>query len=530
MIMPEAKKHIETFRLAFLLMALAETLSFFAFLYPAFSSAAFVIIMLLTAVLAWVRFDLAFMVLLAELFLGSQGGYLFSFAGGSGGLDLSLRMGLFLVLVGAWSARQILAGLTGKKRAEVFEWARQLKKNGLWRPLVALAAVFAFGLIRGLALGNETSNVFFDANGYAYFGLFPVCIAALASATTRERAAAVFSAAVAVSVAKALFVLYVFSHRMFSVAPIVYVWIRDTRVGEITRMVGDFYRVFFQSHVFAMVLFFAAFLALVYARPRSSWRPDRLSLLFFVSLTGLLMGFSRSYWFGAGVASLALAAVWLRYKASFALWKRAITLGLSGVFLSIAAMAFVYSLPFPQKGAEISFASIFGERAFSLSGEAAANSRWALLPKLNEAIAKRPLFGNGLGTTVTYTTSDPRLLADNPGGAYTTYAFEWGYHDLVVKFGLVGLGVYLWLLAAVIRPLWRFLRANARLLRNAPAEIPDAKKAVASLGLLAAFLAFLATNVFSPYLNHPLGIGIIMLTAAIGIYDFEASTEPTKSR
>ena len=50
--------------------------------------------------------------------------------------------------------------------------------------------------------------------------------------------------------------------------------------------------------------------------------------------------------------------------------------------------------------------------------------------------------GRGFGATVTYQTRDPRILADNGSGEYTTYAFEWGWLDIWLKLGIFGLAAY----------------------------------------------------------------------------------------
>jgi hypothetical protein len=111
---------------------------------------------------------------------------------------------------------------------------------------------------------------------------------------------------------------------------------------------------------------------------------------------------------------------------------------------------------------------------------------------------------------VTYRTEDPRLLAEDPSGEYTTFAFEWGYHDLWVKFGVLGLLVYAWLIAVILTPyfvslkMWKGMGGANR------------ADALVLIGVICGMVAMLATNVFSPYLNHPLGIGLLMTVAAIG--------------
>lgn len=512
------------FRAAFPLIVLFEILSYLGLIYPQFSAAAFVIIVGTTLVLSLIRFDLAALVLLAELFIGSQGGYLVSI-GAASGIDVSLRLGLFLAVFGVWAARTTAALLTAamrRRRPEGLEWLAAMRRGGLFWPYLALLAVLAFAVVRGVLAGNGFSNVFFDANGYAFFALFPVFVAALEKRETVLRAAGVLLAAVTDSVIKALFVLYVFSHRMFYAAPSIYVWVRDTRVGEITRMVGDFYRIFFQSHLFALVGIFTFLLFAAFAAWKG--RAYRWGLFFAVVMTtGVLMGFSRSFWFGGFGGALVVAALLVWGRAGVMVWKR--LAGAVAVCAACAALLIVlsYSLPFPRKGASVSFASLLGERAFSLSGEAAANSRWALLPVLWQAGLRHPLIGSGLGTTVTYTTSDPRLLADLPTGEYVTFAFEWGYHDMWVKFGLLGLAVYGWLLWAIAAPFWLLIRRSRRSLSGSGEVRPGV---LLSVGAVAALTALLFTNIFSPYLNHPLGIGLLMGLGAIGAWKLPETDRP----
>ncbi len=507
------------FRYSLLFILLFETLSFLGQIYPTFSSGAFLILVALAVVLAFVRFDLAFLMLLAELFIGSQGGYLVAY-GTDIGIDVSLRLGLFLAVFTVWLAKTAAGLLHGAIRHDLREpeWLASMRRARLFWPFAALLAVFAWGVVRGVMTGNNFGNVFFDANGYAFFALYPVFIVALAERRTVLRGLGLLGAAVVLSVLKALFVLYIFSHRMLTVAPSIYVWVRDTRVGEITRMTGDFYRVFFQSHLYALLGLFAAAAFLLYAR---SWkdRPARwLPPLIGWSASAMFLSLSRSFWFGAFFGALALVAAMVWGHASARVWKRLVAVAGVAVVAGVLIIAVIYAIPFPRKGAAVSFSSLFGERAMSLS-DAAANSRWALLPELTEAAMKHPLLGSGLGTTVTYTTSDPRLLSTNPTGEYTTFAFEWGYHDLWLKFGLIGLAIYLWFLWSIAAPLLAAVRGCRKCFRGPSADAampPEQSNSVLALGLLAGLIALLATNVFSPYLNHPLGIGLFMILGAIG--------------
>jgi hypothetical protein len=94
---------------------------------------------------------------------------------------------------------------------------------------------------------------------------------------------------------------------------------------------------------------------------------------------------------------------------------------------------------------------------------------------------------------VTYKTSDPRILSTNPDGMYTTYAFEWGWLEHWVKFGVFG-----FLLMTVI-----IYRIGRRILES---SIPDWIR----YGMFASLLGLAAVHVFSPFLNHPLGFGFLL--------------------
>jgi O-antigen ligase len=140
------------------------------------------------------------------------------------------------------------------------------------------------------------------------------------------------------------------------------------------------------------------------------------------------------------------------------------------------------------------------ERVSGGSEEAALASRWSLLPELWSEIKKYPFSGQGFGTSVTYISSDPRVLQNNPSGEYTTSAFEWGYLDIWLKIGFGGLLTYLFLLIKVIFDAFKkgFLKRQGLY-----------------FGLSIAILFLVITNAFTPYLNHPLGIGLFLFASCL---------------
>jgi hypothetical protein len=162
----------------------------------------------------------------------------------------------------------------------------------------------------------------------------------------------------------------------------------------------------------------------------------------------------------------------------------------SAVALGFALIFAVVAFPAPHVDMG-SLATLFGSRG-SVT-DVAAESRWNLLPVLWDKIKQAPILGSGFGATVMYQTKDPRILAQNPDGWYTTHAFEWGWLEHWIKFGLLGIPIILWLLVSLIRRLWIL-----------PADLWIRAGFISSLAALATL------HIFTPYLNHPLGFGFLL--------------------
>ena len=114
---------------------------------------------------------------------------------------------------------------------------------------------------------------------------------------------------------------------------------------------------------------------------------------------------------------------------------------------------------------------------------------------------------SGFGAEVTYRTSDPRILQSSPEGFYTTYAFEWGWLDIWLKIGLIGVLIYLVLLGQMT---WLAFKNSLK-----PWQGAFRQKGILSAGLAVAIVVLVVTNAFTPYLNHPLGISFVIFSGAI---------------
>ena len=313
-----------------------------------------------------------------------------------------------------------------------------------------------------------------------------------------------------------MLLLYIFSHNLPGLVEQVYRWTRLTGVGEITAVEGGFYRVFFQSHIFVLVGFFVFFYIFIYRAAASrAVNTDTGFLKSFLgsksAVSGLavcilfaavnVLNFSRSNWIGlAGGAGLMFFYIWRRFRL-----KNALAAGFwfaSSFLLGFILIILVVKFPIPNPLGGFSASGLLSQRATNFTGEAALTSRWELFPPLFKEIKKAPILGAGFGATVTYNTSDPRALAGSVTGKYTTYAFEWGWFDIWLKLGLFGLVAYIaLLLKLVITGLAVWPRSG-----DAPAVYIPA--------LAISLAAVSAVSFFSPYLNHPLGIGYLLIAAA----------------
>lgn len=454
-----------------------EIISFAAFQYQSLQVAAWVIIVLLVGVLSLYKLEYGIYAVLAELVVGSKG-YLFFITLGS--FPISIRLALFITVFAAsiiWIIRE--------RRVRFFEYP-------LWKWTVALVAMVLLGVVTALVHGNSLQNIFLDANGYLFLGLVIPITQAMWSKEHGNRLLAIVLAASIATALKTIVLLILFSQTLAfdPTLAAVYKWVRDTGVGEITASVEGFPRIFFQSHLYMMILFFIAGIHLFFQK--RSWP----AIVFTgVALLIVFLGGSRSMWV-AMAATILLLVLYLLVTKRVTIQK---TLAVAGVVAVIAVADFFIAyglINIPLGGGQVAGSAILTQRTSDDNASAAVASRRLLLPALVEKSADHPVLGSGLGTTVTYHSEDPRAKAAYPNG-YTTYAFEWGYVDILVKFGLIGLIITIGYYIAAF--------AGWRLTTQTPEQI----------GLFASISAIFATHFFTPYINHPLGIGWILLATTI---------------
>ncbi len=477
-----------------------ELLSFASWVYPSLGNVSFFLILIGVVVIGLKDLRIGVGIALVDLLISSHG-YLFSFQYDGG--SISLRIGLFLCLF-------ILGILDAVKKREL----RIYSSSYFW-PLV----LFALSLVLAFLLGvvkNGFGQAFLDGNGYLFFLLIIPVWQAFKERNDLTVLLQMGVAGLLASIGKVLFILYTFSHKFWWMMPETYKWIRDTRVGEVTEILGSFWRIFFASQIYAAIAFVIIFVFLLFfikgkrlvemIKEKTFWGLFLLTSLLF---TSTLISLSRSNWVGLICSAIVLLlSFFLLFKNPFKKIFTSIALTIAITCVSFIVIIGTILFPLPLPGDGFSARDIFGGRLTSFTGgEAAVDSRFGLLPPMLEAIQEKPIFGHGFGKTLTYITKDPRILAENPTGEYTTSAFEWGYLELVIKFGLVGVLLYVFFVAILFKQSFLYLWVR----RKQEFEAGD----LLMLGMVLGGVVLLATHVFSPYINHPLGIGYLIFWSII---------------
>jgi len=467
----------------FSLIFLTQAISLVGFLHPSIRQIAFIVICLGALILTIKDLRWGIFILFAELFIGSKG-YLFYFSFGNH--PISIRIALWGIVMAVWAVKAI-------KNYE-------LKITNYRGRLFFCFFAFLFFLILGVANAffhhNSLNNIYSDFNNWLYLlTIFPL-LSAIKSREDWQRIWQIFLASTLWLGFETLVLFFIFSHDLPQTASVLYSWIRNTLVGEITFVQYGFFRIFIQSQIFNLLGFFIILPMLIEKQKDRKHFIIHYSL-FIIQFAVVLVSMSRSFWLGLGGGLLFLGFYFLAKKE----WRKFFKLILvffSASFLSLILILGILKFPYP---APLSGASLelFKNRALQISGESAVSSRWNLLPVIWSEIKQAPILGHGWGKTITYKSLDPRVLEKNPSGEYTTFAFEWGWLDFALKIGLLGVLAYFIFLAKIFLA---WLKNQA-----------DDFSGQLALGLAVSLLVLGIVHFFTPYLGHPLGIGFIVLLA-----------------
>jgi len=439
-----------------------------------------------------------------EIFIGGHG-HLFDLS--AIGVPLSVRIAIFLGVMIAFFI-QILRPSNGLRMTRL-EWNN--RRDIPW-------AVFGAAILLGGLVGflqNDKGNAFDDFNSYLPI-LYALPILSIKWDNEKKRLMLMTLAISSVWVAATtLGLMFAFTHLPGKLLAHVYTFVRDARLFEITLLTAPakiamlfpngawYFRVFGQSQI-VIAAFFIVFLSAVVSIQTTLKEKLLSSAVLALCLSALLAGLSRSF----VIAALPAGAILIAYSLwqPKQLWER--VRRKSVLFVGIVAsilfvwLTIIFPLPFRPDFTQ----SAFYKSDAGQDRNLAVSSRWNLLPPMMTEIMKSPIIGSGFGKEVTFISDDPRVRAINGTGEWTTYRFEWGYQDLWLKTGVLGLlGVLLIALS--------FANATQLHLRKG---LDDSWLVV---GLFCSSIFVLGVHVFTPYLNHPLGISLLLLALIFFSFD-----------
>ncbi|MCX6743727.1 MAG: O-antigen ligase family protein [Candidatus Parcubacteria bacterium] len=489
-----------------------ELISLISFKSAILSATFFILISIAVLLFTLYKLEYGLYIALIELMIGSYG-YLFYVQ--LPGFKAPIRLAIFLIVFFVWLFKYV----------RLHDFFNLLKKDSLAQNFILLIAFLGVGFINGLLHHNDLANTFFDFNGYLYFGLFFVFLEVFKNEKQIINFLKILFASVTYVSLKVIITLYFFSHGFLNTSDLLYHWIRDTRVGEITFAGANFFRIFFQSQIWSLigifiilVLIIAIFLSqkkplchpeqsegsITTKSPRfltSFGMTERFFLLLIIVQTSILISFSRTFWLAEIVGLIVLLVYLIIIKLNIKKLAQIFLIIFSSGIISILLLFSIANFPIPKPTSELAI-SLLKNRFTAFFGEAGVSSRWNQLPVLTEQIKKAPILGKGFGTSLTYQSNDPRIKNEsNPEGWYTTYTFEWGYLDTITEIGILGLLVYLFLIGQIF-----YLGLKSLVIQESK---------WLNLGFLLGLVVLIVVNMFSPYLNHPLGIGYLMLCTAI---------------
>lgn len=452
------------------------------------SQLVYLLALLVAGYLTYKKTENGIYLLLGELIAGGLGYVLFFRFDGS---RLSFRLGLFGILCLIWLVKWF--------KSRSLNWLKDIQLL----PLGIFFFIFLLSIFRGFQNLWPIGAIFSDFNGYLYFGLLGIF---LTSQIKTLKLAQILTVGSVVLAIKTVVVLYIFAHGYAVIGDsYAYHLIRDTRVGEIALISEPLYRIFFQSHLYNLLALIFAVLVLLVRQTEfgqlnffigaindSKLAKLLLWLFIWLNLLVLVISQSRSFWLAGAIAIavlLPLTAIYFRAKPSrIAIW-----------WLIIPAL--ILSTNFVGQVIINNYSTNFLiGRVSGATGSIGVSSRMAQLSPAWEKIKQAPLLGSGFGATIHYRSDDPRIKnSSNPDGWIDAPALEWGYLDLAVKAGVLGLMAYLSFLLILAGQLFR--RAiNYDLL---------------SAGLLVGLLTLMVVHIFTPYLNHPLGIGYLLVVMSV---------------
>lgn len=430
-----------------------------------------------TMLLLLKRSDEGWYLIAGEFVLGGSGGYFALY-------NISLRT---LLLFGSISIFLI------QQRKNIIGYVK--KYQNFICILSLLYIVIIIGALRGYLLDNEISLIIADVIPYLFFLYFFPLQQIITSEQFKTFALELIYSAIIGNFILIIFTFVGFSIHLFVLQDQYYHWYRDVALGKITDAGANFFRVVINEHLLLVPLFIFFFVQKI-TKKYLNLKHAILNFIPFLCLIILTINLTRIYLLSltAGILSI------LRMSN----WKRWLLLSITSFLIFIISFVTINLLLSQGKSLGL---ELLGLRIHSIarpSIEDSALSRVLLLPKIKEKIIEHPLFGNGLGDTIT--VYSPVFKKE-----FTTPHFDWGYLEVFSELGLIGFLSWIILIGYSIKMITKIK--------------DDIKNA-----FLISFITLLIINITSPAIFHVFGIVWIIVISSYSLTKKEPpSSQPIYS-
>jgi len=432
--------------------------------YPGLQEIVFSIIIFLAVISSLRKIEYGFLFLLFE-FLAGHEGHCFSFNG------VSLRLSLFLSIMFVWFLKKFfIPRFSLKKLRNLITF----RKSPLSFAILSFLFVVIFSFCRGW-FANSNFLALRDFLNYSYFFLIFPLSEIIEKRFFREKSKQICQAGIIGISFLTIIILALFATGLVSVHGQFYWWWRQTVFGKATSAGNNFFRIVSSVHLLILPFFL---ILLSFIAHRSTRKKSVIFLAILASLT-LLINFSRAYFLGlfAGLIFLAQGLKFKKWIIFFLL-----------VIIFLVAEFGILNLLINQNPNMI----YLRERMKSITSpdsELSASVRLNILPRLLEKIKEKPIFGYGLGSTISYL--NPLSQKED-----ITFHIDWGYLEIWLELGLLGLILYLFILSIVFYQ-------GRQLFKKAQGNIGRQRLLI---GLGAGLLSLVIATITGPYLFHALGI------------------------
>ena len=405
----------------------------------------------------------------------------------------------------------------------VFSNIKKLAKN--WQ--VIITVLFGIHLIIcaviGIKTGNQLSFIVSDVTTFMALALVPGFLATMCNKRSLNRAIdVVFWAAVGLAVVGViLHFLDAFVDE--SVMVVINKWLNRKSLGGMASMQTGIHRIYMKSQMFIQV-------AIVYGIWKLG-KKDVKGKKAIIAAEGLLFSgcvltYTRGFWLGLMASAGLLLLMGVKYWSKF--FKVAVSmLAIFTCFVVISGICY-RGLYVPIEivnrfNPNLLVSSDFAENDIGSKDDKdkdkndgkdknekneidesnieARDLRAKTLSMLKKRISKHPIMGNGLGENLDSIRDDGKT--------------EYMYLDTAMKTGIIGTVLFLLTFFGFII-VQVFYSIKRRKMKLPSPEWEDAE--VRNRFLTAAYLGIAVTSCFNPFMNNPMGITLLMLTAT-AMYD-----------